>query len=196
VHERTETRASVDDASDGHLVALCRVGDPEAWRALVDRYAGLVNAILRGGFRFGAHDAEDAFQEVFTRLYLKLSTVREHEAVSGWIAQVTRNVAVDWLRRNGREVASSDEIDEAAFEEPLQAVEEALVVRAAMGRLATHQQEILDRFFARDESYRTIGDALGIPPGTVASRISRALARLREELEPGGRSPVAAASSS
>ena len=44
-------------------------------------------------------------------------------------------------------------------------------------------REMLDRFFARDESYRTIGEALDLPPGTIASRISRCLARLKELLE-------------
>jgi RNA polymerase sigma factor (sigma-70 family) len=185
--ERTTSARSLPETSDGELVARCRAGDPEAWRALVTRHAGLVNAILRGAFRLSPHDAEDAFQEVFTRLYLKLSSVRVDEAVSGWIAQVTRNVAVDWLRRSGREVTSGEAIDEAAFEEPLRAVEEAMVVRAALRGLPDHQQEILDRFFSRDESYRTIGAALGIAPGTIASRISRALAALRGELEFDGR---------
>jgi DNA-directed RNA polymerase specialized sigma24 family protein len=41
---------------------------------------------------------------------------------------------------------------------------------------------VLDRFFARDQSYRTLGEALGLPPGTIASRISRCLHRLGEEL--------------
>jgi DNA-directed RNA polymerase specialized sigma24 family protein len=41
-------------------------------------------------------------------------------------------------------------------------------------------REVLDRFFCRDESYRTIGEALGIPAGTIASRISRCLVKLRE----------------
>lgn len=161
----------------------CRAGDQVAWRALVDRHAPLVNGILRGGFRLEVHDAEDAFQEVFTRLYMRLSTIREDQALRGWIAQVTRNVALDWLRRSSREVASGDAIDEQAYEDPLRAVDEALEVRAALDRLPDHQREILDRFFARDESYQTIGDALGIPPGTIASRISRALGALRAEYE-------------
>ena len=42
----------------------------------------------------------------------------------------------------------------------------------------------LDRFFCRDQSYREIGDALAIPAGTIASRISRCLARLKEALRP------------
>ena len=61
-------------------------------------------------------------------------------------------------------------------------VDEALAVREALSRLPDQQREILDRFFARDQSYQTIGDELGIPPGTIASRISRALAALRAEL--------------
>lgn len=164
-------------------MARCRTGDQAAWRALIERHASLVNGILRGGFRLEMHDAEDAFQEVFTRLYMRLSTVREDQALRGWLAQVTRNVALDWLRRSQREVASGDALDEQAFEEPLRAVDQALEVRAALDRLPAHQREILDRFFARDESYQTIGDALGIPAGTIASRISRALAALRTEYE-------------
>jgi DNA-directed RNA polymerase specialized sigma24 family protein len=56
-----------------------------------------------------------------------------------------------------------------------------------MRDLPEHCAEILDRFFARDESYRTIGEALGLPPGTIASRISRCLTKLRRKLE--GRKP-------
>lgn len=172
--------ATIDDAE---LVARCRSGDQAAWRVLVERHAPLVHGILRGAFRLEPHDAEDAFQEVFTRLYLRLASIREGQALRAWIGQVTRNVALDSLRRAGREVASGDVIGEQAFDEPLREVDQAFGVRAALARLPTHQQEILDRFFARDESYQTIGAALGIPPGTIASRISRALAALRIEYE-------------
>ena len=57
------------------------------------------------------------------------------------------------------------------------------MVRDALGRLSGDCREILDRFFTQDESYRTIGDALQLPSGTIASRISRCLGGLREELE-------------
>jgi RNA polymerase sigma-70 factor (ECF subfamily) len=170
---------SIDDAE---LIARCRAGDQHAWRELVESHAPLVNGILRGAFRLEAHDAEDAFQEVFTRLYVRLDTIRDTRAVRGWLAQVTRNVALDWLRRGGRELATGEEIDERAFDEPMHAVDQALVVRDALTRLPDHQREILDRFFAQDQSYQTIGDELGIPAGTIASRISRALEALRAEV--------------
>jgi DNA-directed RNA polymerase specialized sigma24 family protein len=44
-------------------------------------------------------------------------------------------------------------------------------------------REILDRFFCRDQSYKAIGDALALPAGTIASRISRCLGKLKSELE-------------
>jgi RNA polymerase sigma-70 factor (ECF subfamily) len=130
---------------------------------------------------------------VFARLYVSMNTIRDGAAVRGWIAQVTRNVALDWLRRRTREASAGDTleehaIDERSFEEPLRAVDDALTVRAALERLPEHQREILDRFFARDQSYQTIAAELGIAPGTIASRISRALAALRAEFEGGGAS--------
>jgi RNA polymerase sigma factor (sigma-70 family) len=179
--ERIE--ASVEPRDDAELIERCRAGDQDAWRKLVQRHAALVHGILRAGFRLESHDAEDAFQEVFTRLYVNVASIRDTQALRGWIAQVTRNVALDLLRRSSREVVSGDALDEHAFEEPLHAVDDAFGVRAALERLPAHQQEILDRFFARDESYQTISAELGIPAGTIASRISRALAALRAEYE-------------
>jgi DNA-directed RNA polymerase specialized sigma24 family protein len=56
-------------------------------------------------------------------------------------------------------------------------------VRDALGELPAHCQEMLDRFFVRDESYRTISAELEVPLGTIASRIARCLGKLRVELE-------------
>ena len=66
-------------------------------------------------------------------------------------------------------------------------LEEAFDVHDALARLSENCRDILDRFFARDESYRAIGDALELPAGTIASRISRCLVKLREEIGPEAR---------
>jgi DNA-directed RNA polymerase specialized sigma24 family protein len=65
----------------------------------------------------------------------------------------------------------------------MQEIEEAFAVREAVAGLSDACQDILDRFFARDQSYRTISGELDIPAGTIASRIARCLRKLREELE-------------
>ena len=56
-------------------------------------------------------------------------------------------------------------------------------MRQALETLSPDCQEMLDRFFCRDESYRTIGDELELPAGTIASRISRCLGKLRTTFE-------------
>ena len=164
------------------LVSRCRAGDREAWAAVVSNHAGLVQGILRGAYRLTSHDAEDAFQEVFTRLYLNLGELREDQALPGWIVRVTRNVAIDLIRMRRREVADDDQLSESVYEEPYEQVIEAMAVREALARLPHQQREMLERFFVKDQSYRTIAAELSVPPGTIASRISRALAMLRSEL--------------
>lgn len=181
----------MDAASDAELVARCRAGDQAAWEALVDRYARYVHAIVSRVYRLESHDAEDAFQDVFTRVFERLDTLRDDDAFRPWIAQTARNCAVDALRRSGREVPV-EELPEGA-DDGLAQLDEAMTVHAALDRLSPGCHEILDRFFCRDESYRTIGSELELPAGTIASRIARCLTRLREVLEP-GRKPQAATS--
>jgi RNA polymerase sigma factor (sigma-70 family) len=181
--------------SDRELVARCRAGDQQAWAELVDRFSRYVYAISTQAFRLSETDAEDVFQEVFARAYQHLDGLRDDAAVRPWLAQLTRRLCIDRLRASARErPASDEELEPTGVDETLARLEEALTVHEALAETPEHCREILDRFFARDESYRTIGDALELPPGTIASRISRCLTRLRELLE--GRSGPGEASSS
>ena len=181
--------------SDSELVARCRAGDQEAWAELVDRFSRYVYAISVQAFRLSDADAEDVFQEVFARAYQHLDGLRDDAAVRPWLAQLTRRLCIDRLRASARERPTADEeLELAGSEETLTLLEEALTVHEALAEIPEHCREILDRFFARDESYKTIGDALDLPSGTIASRISRCLARLRELLE--GRNDAGPASGS
>lgn len=177
------------DLSDAELVARCRTGDQRAWDELVERFARYVLAILRQGFRFDDRDVEDVFQDVFARIYTHLDRLRDDAAIRPWIAQLTRRLAIDRIRGSGREELLDTEYEVAELDATLERLDEALSVRDALGALSEPCREILDRFFARDESYRTIGADLDLSAGTIASRISRCLGRLREELH--GREPVA-----
>ena len=78
---------------------------------------------------------------------------------------------------SGRQRRRSSSTVEA--EDKLALLDEALTVHEALAAVPEHCREVLDRFFARDESYKTIGEALDLPSGTIASRISRCLARLK-----------------
>jgi RNA polymerase sigma-70 factor, ECF subfamily len=175
--------------SDAALVARCRTGDENAWAELVNRFSRYVFAIATQGFGLRADDAEDVFQEVFARTYQHLDRLRDDAAIRPWIAQLTRRLSIDKIRAGSREHLSDEDIEPAGLDDTVDRLDDALAVREAMGDLSESCQEILDRFFARDESYQTIGEALEIPSGTIASRISRCLAKLREIFE--GRNPAA-----
>ena len=173
-----------ETTTDAFLVARCRAGDPEAWNELVERFSRYVYAICMQAYRLSPSDAEDVFQEVFARVYERLDSLRSDDAVRPWIAQLTRRLCIDSLRASGREGPSDAEtLEPAGVDDMIGLLDEAMVVRAGLEAVGEPCSEILDRFFCRDESYRTIGDALSLPAGTIASRISRCLGKLKVELE-------------
>ncbi len=177
--------ATDSSLSDRDLVRACREGSERAWAELVQRFSRYVYAIASQAYRLADHDADDVFQEVFARTYEHLGRLRDDEAIRPWIGQLTRRLAIDRLRALSREQPEADALDVAERpEEPeLERIELALAVHAAMATLPEHCQEILDRFFAQEQSYQEISSALEIPMGTIASRISRCLTKLRERLE-------------
>ena len=179
--------------TDAQLVARCRSGDQAAWNELVGRFSRYVYAICVQAFRLSPHDAEDVFQEVFARVYQHLQRLRSDEAIRPWIAQLTRRLCIDRLRSASREgPALEDDVEyEAATDDTLTQIDDAMSVREGLESLGENCKEILDRFFCRDESYNTIGGALGLPAGTIASRISRCLAKLRDFFGEEGRNPAA-----
>ena len=171
-------------ASDSELVARCRTGEPAAWDELVERFSRYVYAIAVQAFRLSPADAEDVFQEVFARVYEHLNRLRSDDAIRPWIAQLTRRLCIDRIRASRREgVAVEEDEEPAEVDEALTSLDDAMSVRAALDTIGDPCRDILNRFFCDDESYKTIGDALGLPSGTIASRISRCLAKLKSELE-------------
>jgi RNA polymerase sigma-70 factor (ECF subfamily) len=119
---------------------------------------------------------------VFTRVYTHLDRLRDDEAFRPWLAQLTRRTCIDRLRSGSRELPV-EEVEPGDLDETLSLLDESLAIHDAMAAMSDNCREILDRFFAQDESYRTIGEALDLPAGTIASRISRCLDKLKALLE-------------
>lgn len=178
--------AAMPGMDDAALVKLCRDGDENAWRELVERYSRYVYAIVNRGYRLDDDAAQDVFQEVFARTYEHLGELRDPSALRPWIAQLTRRLAIDHVRAD-REVPGLEEsqIPEAS-EDPIAELDSALSVQQMLGTLPEQFADVLDRFFCRGESYETIASELEISTGTVASRISRGLEKLRATLEADG----------
>ncbi len=181
--------------TDAALVARCRAGDQAAWSELVESYSRYVFAIATQAFRLAPEDAEDVFQEVFARAWQHIGRLRDDEALRPWIGQVARRGCVDRLRA-ARVTEPLDTTPEpVAGDAALEHLADAMTVREALASLPEHCQKILDRFYARDESYAAIAAALGLPSGTIASRLSRCLSKLRAELTAAGADPLEAKSS-
>jgi RNA polymerase sigma factor (sigma-70 family) len=173
---------SLSTLTDAELVQRCRNGDADAWCELVDRFSRYVYAVCARGFRLPEADAEDVYQEVFARAYTHLGSLRDDAALRPWIAQLTRRLCIDAVARGRREQPVAEPISDDVARD-LDEIEEAFAVREALTTLPESCQEILDRFFTQDQSYRTISADLDLPAGTIASRIARCLAKLREQLE-------------
>jgi RNA polymerase sigma factor (sigma-70 family) len=173
--------------SDAALVACLRQGDMQAWDVFVERFSRYVYAITTRAYRLSPHDAEDVFQEVFARTFEQLDKLRNDDAIRPWIGQLARRLCVDRHRATGHE-EPAEIPDQPVIDATLEGIDDALVLRETLASMNSDCQEVLDRFFARDQSYREISDALGLPSGTIASRINRCLAKLRETYE--GRKPT------
>jgi RNA polymerase sigma-70 factor, ECF subfamily len=167
---------------DAQLVQRCRAGDEAAWAVVVDRFSSYIYAIA---ICFGLSDdrAQDVYQDVFTRAFTRLDSLREDGALKPWIAQLTRHAAIDRLRADARELPTLGAEDVPDEEPDLEHIALAETVHCALDDLPAPFGEVLSRFFIEDQSYRTIGVALGVAPGTVASRISRGLSMLRAVLD-------------
>jgi RNA polymerase sigma factor (sigma-70 family) len=177
-----EAMALRTELTDAQLVARCRAGDHEAWNELVERFSRYVYAITTQAFKLSEHDAEDVFQEVFARAYEHLHKLRDDDAIRPWLAQLTRRLCIDRLRAGAHEQPGELE-DVSEVDDTISRLDESMAVHEALAVLPGNCQDILDRFFARDESYRAIGEALDLPSGTIASRISRCLDKVRAEFD-------------
>ena len=146
-------------------------------------------------YRFAAtpDDADELTQDVFMRLVSVLPRYRPSGALGAWVRQVATNVAIDAYRRRRRTplLLSDEEIPEAPLPPSRQPDsiaerrEEAARVRRLLDRLPSELSEPLILRELMDFDYPEIAERLGIPLGTVKSRIHRArqtLARARREL--------------
>lgn len=173
------------------LVALVdRAGrsDPEAWEALYRRaYPGLMAYASR---RLDADRARDAVAETMARAVARISRFewRAGSSFDAWLYGILRHVVIDAHRARSREAGRRNAI-EASRAGPLDHVlagEEARAVRAAFERLGEEDREVLELRVVAGLSAEEVGKVLKKRAGAVRMAQSRALERLRCELERGG----------
>ena len=174
--------------TEGELVALARNGDGDA-------YASLVRAHQDIAFRTAmlitqdAADAEEAVQDAFVKAWRALGRFRPGEPLRPWLLTIVANEARNRRRSAGRRsalalrAAAPDGSGHSA-EAQVIAGESRAALLAGMARLRPDDRLVLGCRFLLELSEAETAAALGVRQGTVKSRTSRALARLREEVTP------------
>jgi len=182
------------------VVRHCMDGDSGAWAEMVRAHHRRVYGLC---YRFTGNpaDAEDLTQDVFLKIYSNLASFdQQRGSLQVWITTMTRNLLVDNFRRsrNQRATGSLDEgwdmadelapIDrlmgrEVSPHEAAAKKEIEKMVQEALARVSTELREAVILRDLQDMDYKEIAQVLGIPEGTVKSRISRGRAELARLLE-------------
>ena len=191
---------------DQELVKRCLAGDNSAWEGLLRAYSRkLYNLCYR--FTGRAAEAEDLTQEVFIKVFQTLKTYDAAQGIfSTWIHRVARNHLVDHYRRTRRERAMSlDEEPEVLEERPapgagpgarVESRERKELLQRGLNQLSPDLREAVILRDLHDLDYVEIAQVLGVPEGTVKSRINRGrmeLARVLKRME-GMKGPATAES--
>ena len=181
---------------DLELVRLAQANDVRAFEALVVKYQ---RRVARHVARYlkSAADVEDAVQETFIRAYRGLAAFRGDSAFYSWLYRIAANVAIRHLERQPQHMLLGDDAPEErvdAFEpgvsdsqqpeRTLIAAQIADTVQRALAKLQPDLAEALLLYEVESKPYAEIATMLGIPIGTVRTRIFRAREFIARRLEP------------
>lgn len=175
------------EPSDRELVEQARVS-PQAFGMLVDRYWRRLYAFLKRLYFLEHEEIEDILQEAFLKMYRHLGAFDQTFSFSTWSYQITRNCAIDSLRKK-RARPQTVTLTEEEWERVLVATEEpkdqTLTIEAvtkAVQHLPLKYREPFTLFYLEQKTYEEMVDILKKPKGTIASLLSRAKILLREQL--------------
>jgi RNA polymerase sigma factor (sigma-70 family) len=171
---------------DSQLIESARAGDLDAYEELVRRYQGL-------GYRMaativGAADAEDVAQEAFVKAFGKLHNFRHGAAFRPWLLTIVANEARNRRRSARRHLAALRRVagqrveDVPAADERLAADERRAALLAAVRSLPLGERRVVQCRYLLELTEAETATVLSLPAGTVKSRLSRALSRLRQAM--------------
>jgi RNA polymerase sigma-70 factor (ECF subfamily) len=179
---------------DHRLIAASRDGDPTAFGALVRRYQDrLYRTVAR--IVDNPEDARDVVQEAFLHAFQAFDRFKGDSLLFTWLYRIAVNTAIS-LRRKRKavlsihaerpEVGTADPPDPSEQSRPghaLERAEEEHRVRRALSQLSPEHRAVLVMKDMEDQKYEAMAETLGVPVGTIRSRLHRARLELRELLK-------------
>ncbi len=186
----------MDDLSDAQLITRVLGGESAFYRPLVTRYQSRLHAMVCGMVR-DPDDAKDIVQMAFVKAYQSLSSFRIDSAFYTWIYRIAMNLAIDHCRKGKRRKTTSFEDAVASRDEDGTLAEQHLSdnpaidlarkelrerIYAALDDLTDDMREVVLLREVEGLSYKEIADTMGIPEGTVMSRLFYARKKLQARL--------------
>jgi RNA polymerase sigma factor (sigma-70 family) len=180
-------RAVARALTEGELVALAQSGDGDAYASLVRAHQDIAfrTAML---ITQNAAEAEEAAQDAFVKAWRALKRFRSGEPLRPWLLTIVANEARNRRRSAGRRsalalrAAEPERIEDRSAEAQVLAAESRTALLEGLARLRDDDRLVLGCRYLLELSEAETAAALGVAAGTVKSRTSRALARLRDEV--------------
>lgn len=171
-----------DSVDVGRLVSACQAGDRDAMQQIYlycsDRVYALMVRIV------GRQDAEDLTQQVFLQMFRKLDQFSGGSKLETWLYRLATNEALQHLRRTKLQAVQPLVTEPSTSDtNRLMESEQVQMLEVALSRIDPELRAILSLKEEQNLSYREIADSVGIPEGTVGSRLNRARKELRHQLQ-------------
>lgn len=167
---------------DSELIKACLDGTESAWKELVDRYARLVYSIaLR--YDLSSPDADDVFQNVFTIVYRRLTSLRDEKLLAAWLIQITHHECQHLRRKNPDHLELPETLVDVKTppQEEIEIMEQRYLVRLAIDQLESPYRDLLMALFLESPapSYETLAARLKIPIGSIGPMRARSFKKLQ-----------------
>lgn len=163
------------------LISEAKKGSKDAFALLLNRYKGIVFRHAYGMLS-DRMEAEDVTQEAFIKVYYSLSKLENEFAFSSWLTRIVSRLCYDRLQKRKKEGVIDEAIREQSTEETVEQKQLHLTIEEAMNTFSREHREVILLRDIQGYSYDEIADILGIPLGTVKSRINAARLLLRNEI--------------
>ena len=172
------------------LIVRCQRGDREAMEELIAVWEKRLFYYIHRMVDQEA-DAWDVMQKTWVKVFRKVKSLKDPQSFPSWLYTITRNTALSHLQQRPGVRLASDALDDCedlpGEDNSTTVLEDAEAVHNALGRLSSDHREVLTLFFLRDLSIEEIGRVIGVPQGTVKSRLHYAKRALRKLMEKEGK---------